>query len=213
MTATPHPPDVRVDDGGRAYLWHGNCGRCDPCARASPSWCTAYVPSLADPAAGRWTLVGEGFAPGDGEVVGAALACLDLVAQLESAGPAKVLLLGDGALVLALRTLLADSGLGLIAVADESGTDAELSLAAARTVLSASGGSERADLVISVRGRLDLAAKWVRRGGAVASLTGESSMATLDVIVTREVGVLHVRDVYSAAARLRHSSVHKGANR
>ncbi|GAA1001287.1 hypothetical protein GCM10009555_105640 [Acrocarpospora macrocephala] len=63
-------------------------------------------------------------------------------------------------------------------------------LAAARAALEARGGSGRADVVVSVRGRLDLAARWVRRGGRVASLAAETVMPSLDTLVAREVTVI-----------------------
>lgn len=170
MSAPGSLPAVRIDSDRRAFAWCGACSACDNCRSGWSAWCTTA------PAPGHWQPLAPHVPhrPRMEHALAAALGCLDILAQDTTAHPGDttLLVLGPAQVLTPLRVVLAHARIGAVHVADETLTgDDEFSLAAARAAMAGQSGTGRADTIVSLRGRLDLASRWVRRGGRVASLT------------------------------------------
>lgn len=177
----PRIPSVRVDSDGTAHVRDGACRECAQCAAGLAAWCEDWRPARSP-----WTRLGP--TPADATTLATVLACLDLV-RTADAWADTVVILGASA---ATADLLARCGVTRTLAAAENPEG----MARVRAALSGTG-TGRADLIVTIGGRLDLAAKWVRRGGHVAGVTAAAVMPAIDTLVMREVDVLALRDAAS----------------
>jgi len=207
----------RVTDDGVLQFWDGSCTTCASCVAGFPAWCSYWSGPRDAVDRISWQPLGDGFDPASTGFGGLseAATCLDLVTTGQFAD-ATVLLLGCGPGALRAKEILEASGVALVAVLPETPTAPagrpDPALAAVRETFAKAGRSGRADLVVAFDGRLDAAARLVRRGGAVATTQSDPTLPKLDTLVAREVCILPPKDPVGSLARLDLTSLKPNAS-
>lgn len=197
----PHRLEVRQSPAGLQW-WRGHCGSCASCVSGLEAWCLSFqtpADELVDYPGSGWEMVARHeLRDLDPVTCAAAAAVLDVVSATGATpGPEDercVLVIGlpDHAELVcdALRLV------GVVAVPEPVERSSRLS-AEARTRLASASSSGRPDLVVSFDGALSSAARWVRRGGAIAPCPWWSGPAEpappLDTLTMREVTIAPLR--------------------
>ena len=200
MPLAPHRLEVRRSPAGLQW-WRGHCGSCASCVSGLEAWCLSFqMPDelVGEPRAG-WELVARHqLRDLDPVTCAATAAVLDVVsATAATTGPRdEHCVLVIGLPEHAERVCDALQLVGVAAVPEPVERSSRLS-AEARTRLASMSSSGRPDLIVSFDGASASAARWVRRGGAIAPCLWWSGSAEpappLDTLTMREVTIAPLR--------------------
>ena len=193
--SAPWPLPVRAN-AERLEWWAGHCGTCPACTAGHEAWCTDYAgPSReGDRDDLGWHPVDRvPLAELDPVACAAAAVVLDVVAGRQTPDPC-VLVVGVPDHSDELGNALLAAG---TTVVTEPTVRPERLSPRTRQQLADRSGSGRPDVVVTFGGSLAGCARWVRRGGVVAScpwwLDEPDPPVALDTVTMREVTVRPVR--------------------